>query len=211
MLTIYLGMRKGINRDKSKIFSVLILLLFVSSGLYAQNILKYTKPFQTISISADYLNNSNRNIFHNYWKPANGIDLNTKTEFYWGKIELGAQLFSVKAQNTEQPDFIAVNMYIGWGLELKLSSKLFLNSSFTVGNYYMNFDDNNIDVNLKSESELYFGLKTGLKYNLGNNYFVNISGRYQIIYTFHRIELSYISIGLGKSFDTPTWLREFLN
>ncbi|MCP4704100.1 MAG: porin family protein [candidate division Zixibacteria bacterium] len=201
-------MRNGQKRKTSILCYLLIFIVFIPSVLYGQD---STNVFRTISISADYLNNSNHNIFHNYWKPTNGIDLNAKTEFYWGKIELGAQLFSINTQNIEQPDFVAVNMYIGWGLEHKLTSKLFLNSSFTVGNYFMNFDENNIDDNLKSESEFSFGLKAGLKYIFRNNMFLNLSGRYQIIYTFHRIELTYISIGLGKSFDMPDWLEEFLN
>ena len=169
-----------------------------------------TKAFKTISVSAGYLQNINENMFHGYWKSANGFELSAETEFYFGKIESGIQIFSVKARKIEQPDFMAVNMYIGWGLEQKLSSKLSLNTNFTVGNYYMNFDDNNIDETLKSESEFSLGLKTGVKYNVGNSLFINLSGRYQIIYTFHRIELSYFSVGIGKSFTTPKWLREFL-
>ncbi len=197
-----------LNRHKSKIFYLFIFSLFVPSVLYGQN---SSKAFKTISISAHYLQNSNRNMIHNYWKPANSFDLSAETEFYFGKVELGAQLSFIKAQRIEQPDYKLVYIYIGWGLEQKLFSKLYLHSGFQLGNCYMNFDDDNIDVNLKSESELGLSLKTGLRYNIGKNLFINLSGRYQIIYTFHRIHLSYISIGLGKSFNTPKWLREFLN
>ena len=197
-----------LNRNKMKIFYLIIFLLFVPSVLYGQN---SSKAFKTISISAHYIYNSNHNIFHNYWKPANGFDLSGKTEFYFGKAELGAQLSFIKAQKIDQPDYISAYFYIGWGLEQKISSRAHLYSGFLLGNCYMNFDDDNIDINLKSESELGLSLKTGLRYNIGKDLFINLSGRYQIIYTYHRIHLSYISIGLGKSFETPKWLREFLN
>lgn len=189
-------------------FYLIILLLVIPMGLFGQ---EKSKAFKTISISANYLQNINDNMFHDYWKPANGFELSAETEFYFGKVELGAQLFSINAKNIEQPDFLAVNMYIGWSWEQKLFSKFSIYSGFLLGNYYMNFDENNIDVNLKTESEFSLGLKAGLKYNIGKNLFINISGRYQIIYTYHRIHLSYISIGLGKTFVTPKWLREFLN
>ncbi|RKX22614.1 MAG: hypothetical protein DRP51_02125 [Candidatus Zixiibacteriota bacterium] len=204
-------MQNGRIINKSKFIYLIILLFFVPSVLLGQDWVERSKAFKTISISAHYLQNSNRNMFHNYWKPANGIDLNGESEFYFGKIELGTQIFSVKARKIEQPDFVAVNMYIGWGLDYKILSKLDIYSGFQVSNYYMNFDDDKIDVNLKSESEFSFGLKTGLKYNIGKSLFVDVSGYYQVIYTYHRIELLYISVGLGKTFETPKWLREFLN
>jgi hypothetical protein len=199
------------SRNISYLFSFLLCSILIPSVLFAQNGAERSKAFKTISISANYLQNNNRNMFHNYWKPANGLEIQGETEFYGWKVELGTQFFSVKAKNIEQPDFMAVNICIGWGLEQKISSKLFLNSSFTVGNYLMNFNDDDIDVNLKSESEFSFGIKAGFKYNIGKNMFINLSGRYQVIFTYHRIELSYISIGLGKTFTTPKWLRRFLN
>ncbi len=186
-------------------------ILLGQGGQNGQNRQKNSKPFKTISISVNYLQNSNRNMFHRYWKPANGFDLLAGSEFYFGQIELGAQISFIRAQNSQQPDYKSIYMYLGWGLEQKLISKLFLYSGFQLGHYYMNFDENNININLKSESEFGFGLKSGLKYFFGNNLFVTVSGRYQIIYTRHRIELSFVSIGLGRSFDTPNWLEEFLN
>lgn len=197
-----------LNRYKSKIFYLFIFLLFVPSVLYGQN---SSKAFKTISISAHYLQNSNRNMFHNYWKPANCFDLSAETEFYFGKVELGAQLSFIKTKNTEQPDFLSAYIYIGWGLENKIFPGGQLYSGFQLGNYYMNFDDNNIDINLKSESELGLAVKSGLKYSIGRNLYLNISGKYLIVYTFHRIELSYLSVGLSQSFDMPNWLEEFLN
>lgn len=197
-----------LSRHKAKTVYLFIILLFVPSGLFGKN---GSHAFKTVSVSAHYFQNSNRNMFHNYWKPANGFELSAETEFYLGKIELGTQLSFIKAQKSQQPNYRSVYMYIGWGLERKLFSKLFLYSGFSFGNYYMNFDDDIIDVNLKSESEFGFDLKSGLRYNFGNNLFVKFTGRYQIIYTFHRIHLTYISVGLGKTFNTPKWLEEFLN
>ena len=150
-------------------------------------------------------------MFHSYWKPANGIDIQADTEFYFGKVELGTQLSIIKAQNVRSFDYKSAYLYIGWGLEQKIIPSIHLYSGFQLGHYLMYFNDDNTDINLKSESEFGFGLKARLRYNFGNNLFINLTGRYQIIYTFHRIHLSYISFGVGKSFNTPKWLWEFLN
>lgn len=196
------------NGHKSKTVYFLLFLLFVPSFLYGQN---NRKTFKTISISANYLQNSNRNLFHNYWKPANGIDFQIETEFYLGKAELGVQLSLIKTQKSIYPEYKSAYLYFGWSWDQTISQKIHLYSGFQLGHYFMYFKDNSIDINLRSESEFGVGFKTGLKLNLGSNLFINISGRYQVIYTYHRIHLYYISLGFGKSFDTPKWLRKFLN
>ena len=102
-------------------------------------------------------------------------------------------------------------MYFGWGMEQPLSNKLHIYSGLRLGHYLMYFDDDNININLKSESEFSAGIGTGIKISIKNNYFLDMSGRYQIIYTYHRIHYFFISIGLGKTFVTPGWLEDFLS
>ena len=155
--------------------------------------------------------NSNRNMFHRYWKPANGFELQAETGFYLGDIEFGLQLFDINSRRTEQPDYSSVNMFLGWGLEKKLSSKVLFYTGFRIGNYVMFFDDDNIDEALRSESEFNYGLHSRLRYKIGRSTSLELSGHYQKIFTNHQIYLSYISLGISRSFNSPKWFREFFN
>lgn len=189
------------------IFSLLVLCCFFENS-FAQ---KRHGAFDSVSFSINYLWNSNRNMFHRYWKPANGLEFQTETGFYLGNIEFGLQLFDISSRRAAQPDFWSVNMFFGWGLERELFSGLSLYAGFRIGNYYMFFDDDYIDETLRAESEFNYGLHSRLRYNISENISLNLSGQYQKIFTNHRIYLSYISLGLSKSFDSPKWFREFFN
>jgi hypothetical protein len=149
-------------------------------------------------------------MFHNYWKPIKGLEISAETPFYFGNVAAGGQISSVYAKRADYINYESYYIYLGWGLEHRIFPNLKLHSGIQFGHYFMYFDDDYTDINLKSESEFGFAVKAGLKLNLADDFYLDLTGRHQIIYTFHRIHLSYISIGLGKTFATPKWLRGLL-
>jgi len=193
-----------------KIFlSSFLLLMFLCFSVSSQS-LNNPGVFETLTISGHYLANVNRNMFHDYWKPPHGFELQFETPFYLGIVEGGIQMSNISACQSGQPDYASHFIFLGWGLERKLNSKLHIYSGLRIGNYYMNFDDDFIYPTLKSESELGLGIKTRFRYDVGHNFSIILGGEYRIIYTHQRIYLSSAVVGVSKSFDCPKWLREFL-
>ena len=166
--------------------------------------------FSTIEISMASVFNGNQNQFHDYWEPSTGLELQFEMPFYFGQFEIGMQAANNKGRNEQLPDYLSVNSFIGWGYQTKLSSKFGWYLGFRLGNYYMNFDDDAIAVELKTESEFAVGLKSRIHFMFNKNMSLQLSGLYTTIYTNKRIELSFISVGISKKFVTPLWLRKFL-
>ena len=192
-----------------KIFVRIILkctvILIIVAGLLR------AEPFEKITLSLNGILNTNQNKYHNYWEKARGIEFQCETPFYLGLAESGVQIAVNNAKSDNQPDYWSAFIFIGWGIDKNLTAGLSWYNGFRIGNYYMNFDDNDIYPTLKSESELGIEFKSSIRYSFKNNISLMLSGRYRTVYTGRRIYHSFISIGIGKTFSTPRWLKEFLD
>ena len=113
-----------------------------------------------------------------------------------------------KALASEQPDFTSLYIYLGWGYELALYRRLSWYNGFRIGSFLMRFD---VTSGNKTEQELALALNTGLRYPIAGRWSAALSTRYQVVYTHERIQLVYITAGLGRSFGMPRWLKEFLD
>ena len=75
----------------------------------------------------------------------------------------------------------------------------------------MNFEDEDINPGLKSESELGIEFMVRLSFQILKNANLNIEGSYLRIFTNIKIDLLFVSAGIDYSFNSPDWLRDFLN
>ena len=127
------------------------------------------EPFDSSTITLNLVSNINNNDFHNFWEPKTGFEINGRTNFYVGILELGYIYNKNKSLSIDRPDYNSIYSFVGFGFEYHITKSLSNYSSFRVGNYYMDFDDPNIHSELKSEHELGLGFVTSVQYSLNNN------------------------------------------
>ncbi len=185
------------------IFLIAFLLFFnISSQCQSE-------PFDSTSLYFQPTINSNRNMFHEYWDVSTGYELTVRTKFYLGQLELGTLINNNSSNFETQPDYYSMFSYLGWGYKFQINNRFSNYSGMRLGNYYMSFDDPDIHAELKSENEMGVGLVTSFQFNFNNKWSAILSGEYLKVYTFNRIHLSFISFGIGYSFESPDWFRRF--
>jgi len=100
---------------------------------------------------------------------------------------------------------------MGWGVEFKTLRLLKFYSGLNIGSFQMDFEDEDIEEGLVSESELGIEFMLRLSFQILKNANLNIEGSYLRIFTNMKIDLLYVSAGIDYSFNSPDWLRDFLN
>lgn len=183
---------------------LLLPLLILLGGLFAQT----AKPFETLDIGLQYVANTNRNVFHDYWAPGRGIDAFIETPFYYGTMQAGLHAFPFYGLETSISDFQTVFVYLKWGKRWSLLNKLDWFGRVGVGSNIMIFEKG--WSYSRYENELGMSLDSGVSYPVYRNIAFNFSGSYNVIFTHKRIKLTFISAGLSYSVSTPRILREFL-
>jgi hypothetical protein len=194
---------------KLKLHLVFLLLIF-PVVLTAQN---SHSAFETLSLGVNYQSNINRNDFHKYWLSDGGIEGYFSTPFYFGNTQFGITYMSFSANSDDQPDFNSLLFYLQWGYKfsLPLNSSLALNAS--TGLFQMNFDDSDlyVDPGLLSERELSVGLKAILSYAIYNDWYLNLQLNYLNVFTYKKIQLINLGLGISKTFRSPQWIKDFFN
>lgn len=168
------------------------------------------QPFSTIAIKLNALTNLNRNTFHNYWSPLYGGELSVELPFYAGCIEGGMHLYPYNGKSEAQPDFLSNYLFVGWGAEIEIISFLTWWNKFRIGNYQMHFDDEDINITQRTESELSIGLNSSLVLKIDDAWKLNLDFTYLKVFTAKRMELSFLGAGLSYEFETPEWIRDFM-
>ena len=206
---IFLKHKKQVFVLSFLFLSVLILGL-PSKGLTNQH--QKNRVFETFQFGLKYVTNTNRNIFHEYWKPGKGAEGFVKTPFYYGTIQAGINFLPYSGKFNTTPNFRTIFYYLQWGKEFDLPFNLKSFNSFRIGSFVMYFDESTIDKKRDevAESELSFGLSSQLSYPLNKKWNINLSGSYIVVYSCKRIKLFFFSVGISRLFKTPGWIREFL-
>ncbi len=168
-------------------------------------------PFEKIKIGLQYTDNFNRNIFHDTWHPSGGIKGFFESPFYFGRTQVGLKLMYFKTKDLNIPEFFSWFVYGGWGMEFRTHRFLGIYGGLSIGSFQMNFKDEDIEPGLQSESELGIEFMARLSFQILKNANLNIEGSYLRIFTNKKINLFYASAGFDYSFNSPDWLRDFLN
>ncbi len=167
-------------------------------------------PFDSLRVAVNYINNFNRNIHHDFWKPEAGLETGLATDFYSGILEIGGTWVKYSARQKPRPDYQSLYLFVGWGLEKKVMTKLRGNLSLRVGDHLMIFDDDFVEPEGRVESELAVELAGGVSLYLSRQTALEISGRYRRVYTRHRLELAFFGLGISRSLAAPGWLKGIL-
>lgn len=182
---------------------ITVLLLMVDSP-QAQS----REAFDSLEIGVQYVVNTNRNVFHDFWAPGRGIDAFIETPFYYGAVQAGLHAFPFYGQETSISDFQTVFVYLKWGLRWSLLNKLDWFNHISIGSNIVIFDK--AQGYSRYENELGMGLDSGVSYPVYKNIAINFSGSYNVIFTHKQIKLAFLSAGMSYSLSTPGWLKAFL-
>lgn len=170
------------------------------------------KEFNTITFGVDVLKDFTTDGFQQNWEPQIGGEGYFRTPFYFGNLQTGIVYCAYGSLKNGNPDFKVFSFYLQWEYEVRLLPIVSFSIGGRTGLTEMKFAENNIvtDANLLSESELTIGLISRLSLLLPKGWQINISGNYLTIFTYPRMNTTFISGGISKSFTTPEWLRDFL-
>lgn len=191
--------------DKSFLI-IFILSVHFSPALYSQD-----TPFSEISLIPGAKFTLNKNAFHNYWEPGKSYNLKIMSPFYYGEIGLGIEYQKFESIKLPAGDFDGYYASLHWEYPFELLKGVIVIAGFHTGiNVFAYDDEEDIGEAGSIESETAAGFFGGVRINFGSQWFVAGGIDYRQIFTHNPIELSFFYAGVGKTFETPGWLREFL-
>lgn len=164
---------------------------------------------KTADICLQILTNTNRNDFHRYWTSGPGMEGYVLAPFYLGEFQLGTRVISFESRPAESVDYLSVFVYAGWGMSWAFPKNITGFAGLNIGSDQMFFEFEDRP-GLKRESEFGIHLNSRLRVPLYERWAVVAGASYSEIFTRHRIRLVFVSAGVSRSFELPTWLREFL-
>ena len=165
--------------------------------------------FATADVGLQTVVSTNRGDFHRYWTSSPGLEGYVSTPFYRGDIQLGGRMVSFESRTGDVTDYLSVFVYAGWGLSWALPYNVKGFTGFNIGSDQMLFEFEDRPGS-KHESEFGMTLNVSLSAPLRGRWSVTAGGNYSEIFTYNRIRLVFVSVGLSRSFDLPVWLKEFL-
>tara|TARA_B100000959_G_scaffold285307_1_gene359665 strand:+ start:918 stop:1490 length:573 start_codon:yes stop_codon:yes gene_type:complete len=185
---------------------IFLLLFLISSGQLICSV--HNNPFDSLSISIQLIKNINRNIFHDFYEPRNGIKTSITTPFYWGDIQGSIQVVPYYNKGQSDADFTGIEPNLKWGKQLYLSDKLKWFNGGGIGWYIFYFSDE-IVVG-KIESELSTSYTSQLSLLVHKKISLSFEINKDTIFTYKKIDLVYISIGINYLTKTPDWVKLLL-
>ena len=180
---------------------LLLLLLLAAVPLTAQ-------PFRSLDVSAEPHVDVHRGLFQQYWTAAEGGLLTLRTPFYLGYVELGGGAHRFDPVTPEVPDFHALMVLAGWGLDGQVR-RLGASAGVRIGNYRMTFDDDTFR-GWQTESELLLGATARVQVRLVRGLHVFGTGSYMKTFTYIRLQQVLVGGGLALQVQTPGWLKPVL-
>lgn len=165
------------------------------------------EAFSNIRFGFNVTSNVSQNTFNEYWDAQYAPELFLTMPFYWGEVEVNAGFFRYDGRG-EEMNFNSILGWLGWGKSVQVTNNLNLFAGFLIGNNYISFEDDGFLK--KGESELTAGLYSRASYEVGKQWQVHFSASRTRIFTYHRIDMTHVSLGLSRRFDSPDWLKTFL-
>jgi hypothetical protein len=167
--------------------------------------------FGTITLGLSITRNINRNAFHERWAPGTGFGATAETPFHAGHVELGAEQLGFDARTAAAPGFRGRYYFAGWHLQFEPHSRIRLGQGIRLGSFTMRFDDPSLPEGRRDESEIAIELVTRAAWRLDRRWRATVSGQYRHTWTEPSIRLFNVTAGVSRAFDSPRWLRDFLD
>lgn len=163
-------------------------------------------PFSRLNLSASFVADVSRDRLTDFWNPRSGGQLAIESPFYLGLLQGGAHLsrFDAKA---DAPDFTALYLFLGWGMEARLPLGLTGYAGISAGAFRMRFprEDN------ANEVEMGVGLGARLRRPIGGGWALSASAGLRRILTAEPLDQRVVTVGLVRTLRSPGWVRDFLS
>lgn len=168
------------------------------------------RPFDRLDVGIYGTANVNRNQFHSYWDagPAGTIDF--VTPFYVGRASLLVRVGANDAvSGAATSDFTSVYAALGWRVGRSVAEHLRADVGMHAGITEWIFSSEEAS---SVRYELEMGVETSVRaaYEFAPRWLAVSEASYQVTFTYERIELGYVSIGLARTFGAPGWIRGVL-
>lgn len=198
------------------IFLLLLMISFAKHG-YAQH-----SSYQRLALDVSGARSVLQNSFTNNWQSSTALHLGTRLNYHAGNFEAGMRYANYTSQNPDFPkaDFSAFFIYIGWEYPFALADGLSLAPGLRFGNTFLSFDNPKTYPPVSgwnkypfdpNESEFAYELFLRLEYTVAQSpWSIHSSFAYNRTLTYHPLPVGLISLGISRSFDTPSWLKDFL-
>ena len=185
---------------------IFLLLFLISSEQLICSV--HNNPFGSLSISIQLIKNVNHNIFHDFYEPKNGFKSSITTPFYWGDIQGSLQVVPYYNKGQSDADFTGIEPNLKWGKQLYLSDKLRWFNGGGIGWYIFYFSDEVVVGQIESELSRSYTSQVSLL--VQNKISLSFEISKDTIFTYKKIDLVHISIGINYLMKTPGWVALFL-
>lgn len=189
----------------------LLLLVLVGCGAVSHaNAEAPARPFERVDIGLYGTANVNRNEFHSYWDAGPAGTLDFVTPFYVGRASLLVRVGTNDAiEGAATSGFTSVYAALGWRVGKPVVERLRADVGMHVGITEWIFSSEEAS---PVRYELEMGVEASVRaaYEFASRWHAVVEGSYQFTFTYERIELGYVSIGLARSFGAPGWIRSVL-
>jgi hypothetical protein len=192
----------------ARAFVLLFALHLIPQALAAQ---ARPLPFETLDLGITVLGDVNHGALQEWWSPGPALGIGLTTPFYLGTFELGLQYAHPSALSDDVPGFRSLFVYAGWGGGGALGGGFTAGGGARVGIMAMRFDGDSLPGDRASESELGVAGRAAVRWMPAGTWYAETSVSYQSVLTQHRMEQVFLAAGVGRRFDTPAWLRDFLD
>jgi len=190
-------------------------LLLLAAGLFAllpasARAQVPVRPFDRLDVGLYGAATVSDNSFDSYWDagPAGAIDF--VTPFYVGRASLFVRVGAddaIAGQATS--GFTSVFAALGWRVGRPVVEHLRADLGLHAGLTEWIFSSED-DSAVRYEMELGTEASARLAYEFAHRWHAVAEASYQITFTYERIELGYVSVGIARSFGAPGWIRSVL-
>ncbi len=180
----------------------------LASGAVAQ---APATPFDQLVVGVYGAANVNRNQFHSYWDAGHAGAADFVTPFYVGRASLLVRVgTNDPVAGAASSGFTSVFAALGWRVGRSLLPPLRADLGLHLGITDWIFSDES-ESSLRNELELGAEGSVRADYEFASKWHAVVEGSYQLTFTYERIELVYVSVGLARSFGAPGWIRSVLH
>ena len=193
--------------------SLLLLLLIplAAPAAGAQSRQPGSIPFGTIALSLAAAGVAERSGNLDGWEPSPGFEVRALFPFHAGSVEFGAAQTSFDSHIDGVPGFRARYVFIGWGAAARPIARVAWRTGVRLGVYDLQFDDETIPDYARSENEIATELVSDLAFDLGRRWSLLGGAGGRVVFTRPRMRQLTVTVGVRRTFDSPEWLRDFLD
>jgi hypothetical protein len=188
---------------------VLVLLALITVPAVARS--QSSTPFGTVALSIGSALEVERSANLASWDGTPGIEARVLFPFYAGSVEFGAKQSSYRSKVAGVPGFRARYVFVGWNAGVHPARRLVVRAGARLGVYDLQFDDETLPDYSRSENEVAAEVTTEADLGLGRRWSAVAGAGGRLVFTEPRMRQLTLSLALRRTFDTPEWLREFLD